>query len=48
MKKLVLTFAIVLGLGMASFAQEGLFNRGYAEGENGLRETGTPLIPGHD
>ena len=28
MKKLALTLAIVLGLGMASYAQ-GLFNRGY-------------------
>jgi hypothetical protein len=48
MKKLALTFAIVLGLGMASFAQDGgLFNRGYQEGEEGLREV-TPIFPGHD
>ena len=47
MKKIALTFAIVLGLGMASFAQ-GLFNRGYSDGENGLRETATPIIlPDH-
>ena len=51
MKKLALTLAIVLGLGMASFAQGGLFQRGdtdeisiYRDGEGGIM---TPGLPGH-
>ena len=44
MKKLVLTLAIVLGLGMASFAQNGLFNRG---GDEGYTKDGMPGLPGH-
>ena len=52
MKKLALTIAIVLGLGMASYAQGGLFQRGETpentmgnrEGEGGLV---TPGLPGH-
>ena len=46
MKKVVLTIAIVLGLGMASFAQ-GLFNRGYAE--DGAKDGLTlPSLPAHE
>ena len=51
MKKTVMTIAIVLGLGMASFAQGGgLFQRGASEenanreGESGIM---TPGLPGH-
>lgn len=45
MKKIVLTIAVVLGLGMASFAQEnGLFNRGE---ESGMKEITMPTLPGH-
>ena len=50
MKKTVLTIAIVLGLGMASFAQGGLFQRGNTpQGQNSNREGGltTPGLPGH-
>ena len=45
MKKLILTIAIVLGLGMTSFAQ-GLFNRdgGTREGDDSAL---TPGFPGH-
>ena len=49
MKKLALTLAIVLGLGMTSFADPnggGMFQRG--EGERlGFRDGGTPALPGH-
>ena len=45
MKKLVLTIAIVLGLGMASFAQEsGLFGKG---GNEGMKEITLPSLPNH-
>ena len=56
MKKLVLTIAVVLGLGLASFANTndgGLFQRGAAEptyglyGDRGLRQDGFPGMPGH-
>ena len=59
MKKLALTFAIVLGLGLTSFADpEGLFNRaGNAESNaggntifNGSAKSGdvsTPALPAH-
>ena len=51
MKKVILTLAIVLGLGMASFAENGgLFGRGDAE-ESGFitRDGDTPALPGqHD
>ncbi len=50
MKKLVLTLAIVLGLGMTTFAEGGgLFLRGdepEKEGVNGTRG-GFPGVPGH-
>ena len=47
MKKLALTIAIVLGLGMASFAQGGgLFQRGTNDGYAFNRED-TPGLPGH-
>ena len=52
MKKLALTIAIVLGLGMATFAnpdEGGLFQRGTTPASEtiyGTRE-GTPLLPGH-
>lgn len=46
MKKLALTIAIVLGLGIAASAQGGLFQYGY-EDENGLfRNGGTIAMPG--
>ena len=44
MKKLVLTLAIVLGLGMTSFAQSGLFGRGTVDRETGIN---TPILPDH-
>ena len=44
MKKVVLTIAIVLGLGMASFAQNGLFGKG---GEEGSKDIDMPTLPGH-
>ena len=51
MKKLALTIAIVLGLGLASFAQGGLFQRGAIDEEYTLyRDGGTfnsPILPGH-
>ena len=50
MKKLVLTAAIVLGLGMTSFADPngGLFQRGNTpENTMGNRESGMPSLPGH-
>ena len=54
MKKLVLTIAVVLGLGLATFANNdgGLFQRGAAEptyglyGDRGLRD-GFPGMPNH-
>ena len=45
MKKLVLTVAIVLGMGIAASAQ-GLFNRGVAD-ENGMKSIDMPALPGH-
>ena len=53
MKKLVVTIAIVLGLGMTSFADNGgLFQRGEAVENNngtiyGAHRDGTPMLPGH-
>ena len=51
MKKLIMTIAIVLGLGLTtSFAQGGLFQRGNTpQGQNSNREGGvtTPGLPGH-
>ena len=46
MKKVVLTIAIVLGLGMASFAQNGLFGRGEVD-EYGMRDITLPSLPNH-
>ena len=49
MKKLALTIAIVLGLGLTSFADPnggGLFNRGEAP-ETGNRDDLFPLMPAH-
>ena len=54
MKKLILTAAIVLGLGLATFANNdgGLFQRGASEtangvyGDRGMREGFTPGLPG--
>ena len=50
MKKIVLTVAIVIGLGLTSFAQGGLFQRGNTP-ENSQEGTslrgGTPGLPGH-
>lgn len=44
MKKLALTLAIVLGLGMTSFAQSGLFGRGASDNS---KELTMPSLPGH-
>ena len=47
MKKLALTIAIVLGLGLSSFAQGGLFQRGEVRDEGLYRDgtnTNTPAI----
>ena len=44
MKKVVLTIAIVLGLGMASFAQNGLFGKG---GDEDMKEITLPSLPNH-
>ena len=45
MKKLVLTIAIVLGMGLASNAQ-GLFGRGEVD-EYGMRDISLPSLPNH-
>ena len=53
MKKLALTIAIVLGLGMTSFAENGgLFQRGEAVENNngtiyGANRDGFPMLPDH-
>ena len=58
MKKLIITTAIILGLGMTSFANPnggGLFQRGIADEEyygmgyysNGMRTNNNPLLPAH-
>ncbi len=55
MKKLALTIAIILGVGMASFADNnggGLFQRGEAIENNGgtiygQNRDGNPMLPGH-
>lgn len=51
MKKLALTFAIVLGLSMTSFADGGgLFQRGIEPQQDGLYREGAingPSMPGH-
>ncbi len=49
MKKLVLTLSIVLGLGVASFAQGGLFQRGNSDESQNNTNRGllTPGLPGH-
>lgn len=50
MKKIVLTFAVVIGLGLTSFAQGGLFQRGNtpenSQESTSLRGDG-PGLPGH-
>lgn len=56
MKKLALTLAIVLGLGLSSFAEGnqggGLFRRGAADeasyGIGGNRDINTPMLPAHN
>ena len=54
MKKLSLTIAIILGLGMTAFAQNdnhngGVFQRGDEPRESGLyREDNKPMLPGHN
>ena len=51
MKKLALTFAIVLGLSLTTFADGGgLFQRGTESENNGFYSTrgGLPGIPDHD
>ena len=54
MKKLVVTIAIVLGLGMTSFADNGgLFQRGEAVENNGgtiygANRDGFPILPNHN
>ena len=52
MKKLALTIAIVLTMGLSSFAQDGgLLNRGVSfdkKGESGMMKGGGPNLPPHD
>ena len=54
MKKLIMTIAIVLGIGMACYAENGgLFGRGETAPETntafgGSRLGGTPLFPHHN
>ena len=53
MKKIILTFAIVLGLGLTTFADNGgLFNRGAENTSSepttyGSTRSGFPSLPGH-
>ena len=48
MKKLIMTIAIVLGLGLTtSFAQGGLFQRGGEPTEEQGNRGGGPGLPGH-
>ena len=50
MKKLALTIAIVLTMGLSSFAQDGgLLNRGvtFDKQQGGGNRGGGPLLPGH-
>ena len=50
MKMIVITFAVVIGLGLTSFAQGGLFQRGNTpenSQENSSLRGGMPGIPGH-
>ena len=50
MKKLALTIAIVLTMGLSAMAQDGgLLNRGVSfdkQDRNGLRDNGAPVVPG--
>ncbi|MBR4829094.1 MAG: hypothetical protein IKZ92_04755 [Muribaculaceae bacterium] len=54
MKKLALTIAIVLTMGLSSFAQDGgLLNRGVSFDKHGRGDEGgvigtPPVLPGHD
>ncbi len=50
MKKLVLTLSIILGLSMVSFAQGGLFERGYSDESQNTMNRGllTPGLPDHN
>ena len=52
MKKTVLTIAIVLGLGLTTFADPnggGLFQRGAERTENnGSRDVTSPMLPNHN
>ena len=51
MKKLVLTIAIVLGMGIGAYAQGGLFKYGEQPDqtrEGGMMKGGFPTLPGHD
>jgi len=52
MKKLTLTIAIVLGLGLSVFAEQGggLFNRGTKVESNGFlaSRSGRPMLPIHN
>lgn len=58
MKKLIITTAIILGMGLTTFANPnggGLFQRGIADEEyygmgyynNGVRSGNTPMLPNH-
>ena len=52
MKKLALTIAVVLTMGLSSFAQDGgLLNRGVSfdkHGREGGEQIDGPLLPGHN
>ena len=49
MKKLALTIAIVLGMGIGAYAQGGLFKYGDSNDQQskGLTRDGFPSLPGH-
>lgn len=51
MKKIALTLAIILGLGLISFAEPyggGLFLRGENREYNGMRDDPSPMLPAHN
>ena len=49
MKKLALTMAIVLTMGLSAFAQDGgLLNRGVSFDKQNRGEVDGPLLPGHN
>lgn len=47
MKKLVLTIAVVLGLGFGAMAQNSLFGYAFDEENSARAENESPLLPSH-